>query len=117
VYRTLCVASLSTPGVIGISVVSSVVSYEAGRGARLVGDGGFAPVRSEVWDYIVGGKNFVRSWFNYRKKDPAVSRTTRWTWSTPKHGSRSGPPSRSTSSPSSRTWPNCSPDRKISPPA
>lgn len=50
--------------------MSSVVSYDAGRGALLVGDGGFAPVRSEVLDYSVGGKNIVRSWFNYRKKDP-----------------------------------------------
>lgn len=45
--------------------MSSAVSYDAGRGALLVGDGGFAPVRPEVWDYSVGGKNIVGSWFDY----------------------------------------------------
>jgi hypothetical protein len=33
-------------------------------------------VRREVWDYAVGGKNVVGSWFNYRKKDPGGKRSS-----------------------------------------
>jgi hypothetical protein len=36
-----------------------------------VGDGRFAPVTAEAFAYSVGGRNVVRSWFNYRKKDPS----------------------------------------------
>ena len=53
-----------------ISGMPSAITYEAGRAVLLVGDGEFAPVRREVWEYSVGGKNVITSWFNYRKKDP-----------------------------------------------
>ncbi len=53
-----------------ISGMPSAITYEEGRAVLLVGDGEFAPVRREVWEYSVGGKNVVKSWFNYRKKDP-----------------------------------------------
>jgi hypothetical protein len=41
-----------------------------------MGDGEFAPVRPEVWEYEVGGKNVLKSWFNYRKKDPGGKKTS-----------------------------------------
>lgn len=53
-----------------ISAMPSAISYDASRRVLLVGDGEFAPVSSEVWQYSVGGKNVIKSWFNYRKKDP-----------------------------------------------
>ena len=53
-----------------ISAMPGAVAYDPGRGVLLVGDGEFGPVRSEVWEYSVGGKNIIKSWFNYRKKEP-----------------------------------------------
>jgi hypothetical protein len=53
-----------------ISAMPSAMSYDEHRAAILVGDGEFAPVRREIWEYGVGGKNVIKSWFNYRKKDP-----------------------------------------------
>ena len=35
-----------------------------------LGDGEWGPVRQEVIDYSVGGRNVIKSWFNYRKKSP-----------------------------------------------
>ncbi len=34
-----------------------------------VGDGEFAPVNREVWNYSISGLQIVRSWLNYRKRD------------------------------------------------
>lgn len=36
-----------------------------------VGDGEFAPVAPEVWDFSVSGLEVVKSWLGYRMKDPA----------------------------------------------
>ena len=52
------------------------MSYDADRATLIIGDGEFAPVRREVWDYAVGGKNVIRSWFNYRKKEPGGKRSS-----------------------------------------
>jgi hypothetical protein len=35
-----------------------------------LGDGEWGPVRQEVVAYSVGGRNVIKSWFNYRKKSP-----------------------------------------------
>jgi hypothetical protein len=48
--------------------------YDAARSTLVVGDGEFAPVRPEVVDYTVGGRNVFKSWFDYRKKDPGGRR-------------------------------------------
>lgn len=45
-------------------------TYDAARSTLIVGDGEFAPVRPEVAEYTVGGRNVFKSWFDYRKKDP-----------------------------------------------
>lgn len=46
-------------------------SYDVSRETLRVGDGEFAPVHSAVWEYSVSGLNVVRSWLNYRKKEPS----------------------------------------------
>jgi Type ISP C-terminal specificity domain/N-6 DNA Methylase len=53
-----------------ISAMPETIGYDMGRQVLLVGDGEFGPVPSEVWEYNVGGKNVIKSWFNYRKKEP-----------------------------------------------
>jgi hypothetical protein len=35
-----------------------------------LGEGEWGPVSQAVVDYAVGGRNVVKSWFNYRKKNP-----------------------------------------------
>jgi hypothetical protein len=40
------------------------------------GAGTFGPVTPEVWDYAVGGKNVLKSWFNYRKAVPGGKKTS-----------------------------------------
>jgi hypothetical protein len=47
-----------------------VIDYDPIRAVVMVGDGEFAPVRRDAWEYSVGGKNVIKSWFNYRKKSP-----------------------------------------------
>jgi hypothetical protein len=42
----------------------------------VLGDGEFGPVSQEVWEYTVGGRNIVSSWFNYRKKEPGGKKTS-----------------------------------------
>lgn len=53
-----------------ITAMPSAATYDAGRLVLSVGDGEFFPVSREVWQYSVGGRNLIKSWFNYRKKDP-----------------------------------------------
>lgn len=51
-----------------------IISHGAERSILMMDSGEFAPVRREVWNYAVGGKNVLGSWFNYRKKDPGGKR-------------------------------------------
>lgn len=53
-----------------IGTMPATIEYDPGCAVLLVGDGEFGPIRSEVWEYSVGGKNVIKSWFNYRKKEP-----------------------------------------------
>lgn len=59
-----------------ITFMPEAMSYDGTRGAVIVGGGEFAPVVREVWEYSVGGKNVLKSWFNYRKKDPGGRRSS-----------------------------------------
>lgn len=45
-------------------------------GTVRVGTGSFGPVRASVWDYAVGGRNVVGSWFGYRRAEPAGRRSS-----------------------------------------
>jgi hypothetical protein len=45
-------------------------AYNAESETLRVGDGVFAPVAPAVWEYSVSGLRVVRSWLDYRKKEP-----------------------------------------------
>lgn len=58
----------------GITSMPASFTYDTARSTLVVGDGEFAPVRPEVVEYTVGGRNVFKSWFDYRKKDPGGRR-------------------------------------------
>jgi Type ISP C-terminal specificity domain len=71
----LSVGDLSQPLCIKpIGAMPNVIDYDPSRAVVMVGDGEFAPVSRDAWEYNVGGKNVIKSWFNYRKKDPGGKR-------------------------------------------
>lgn len=41
-----------------------------------LGGGTFGPVPAAAWEYTVGGKNVLRSWFNYRRAAPTGRRSS-----------------------------------------
>ena len=59
-----------------ITAMPEVMTYDPARAVAALGDGDFGPVTPEVWDYAVGGKNVLKSWFNYRKKVPGGKKTS-----------------------------------------
>lgn len=59
-----------------VSSLPETMSYDEGRATVIIGDGEFAPVRRAVWEYTVGGRNVLSSWFNYRKKNPSGKKTS-----------------------------------------
>ncbi|MEE6294721.1 type ISP restriction/modification enzyme [Georgenia wangjunii] len=59
-----------------IATMPTGVDYDAKRAVVVLGDGEFGPVRPEVWDYAVGGKNVIKSWVNYRKAVPGGKKTS-----------------------------------------
>ncbi|MEX5637361.1 type ISP restriction/modification enzyme [Parafrankia sp. FMc2] len=58
----------------GIGAMPGSLRYNPQQRTLAIGDGEISPVRPEVWAYTVDGKNVVKSWFNYRKKDPGGRR-------------------------------------------
>jgi hypothetical protein len=50
--------------------------YVEDRQTIVMDDGEFGPVTREVWDYAVGGRNVIKSWFDYRKKEPGGRRSS-----------------------------------------
>ncbi|MET8118813.1 type ISP restriction/modification enzyme [Micromonospora sp. NPDC005291] len=57
-----------------VTLVPETISYDPQRQVIAVGDGEFGPVGLDAWDYAVGGRNIIKSWFNYRKKEPGGRR-------------------------------------------
>ena len=51
-------------------------SYDEASQVLRVGDGEFAPVAPEVWDYSVSGLQVVKSWLDYRKRKRAGRRSS-----------------------------------------
>ena len=45
-------------------------AYDESAQTLRVGDGEFAPVAPTIWNYSVSGLPVVRSWLDYRKKEP-----------------------------------------------
>jgi hypothetical protein len=52
------------------------ISYRESDSVVVLGDGEFGPVELGVWEYTVGGRNVLTSWFNYRKKEPGGRKTS-----------------------------------------
>ena len=59
-----------------VSAMPTTMTYDAARAILRVGDGEFGPVIPAVWAYEVGGKNVLKSWFNYRKAEPGGKKTS-----------------------------------------
>ncbi|MGW3134274.1 type ISP restriction/modification enzyme, partial [Streptomyces sp. NPDC001123] len=45
-------------------------------GTVWLGEGSRGPVAKDVYDYSDGGKNILKSWFNYRKRNPGGKKTS-----------------------------------------
>lgn len=52
------------------------MTYDAETQTLKLGTGEWGPVKPAVINYAVGGRNILKSWFNYRKKNPTGKRTS-----------------------------------------
>jgi hypothetical protein len=59
-----------------ISSMPATISHDDASKVLVVGDGKFGPVNASVFEYEVGGKNVLKSWFGYRKRQPGGKRTS-----------------------------------------
>lgn len=59
-----------------VDTMPTEIEYDVPTSTLRVGSGSFGPVSQTVWDYTIGGKDVVRSWFNYRKANPTGRRTS-----------------------------------------
>jgi hypothetical protein len=59
-----------------VTEMPTALTYDAERKVLSAGAGEWGPVEAAVMDYAVGGRKVVKSWFDYRKKDPAGRRSS-----------------------------------------
>jgi len=59
-----------------ITAMPEAMTYDAERAVVALGTGELGPVTPEVWEYAVGGRNVLKSWFNYRKAVPGGKKTS-----------------------------------------
>ncbi|MFD0199301.1 MULTISPECIES: type ISP restriction/modification enzyme [Saccharothrix] len=59
-----------------ITAMPTTRTYDEDRQEGALGDGVWGPVRPEVWNYEVGGRPVVKSWFDYRKATPGGKKTS-----------------------------------------
>ncbi|MGW3984298.1 type ISP restriction/modification enzyme [Streptomyces mirabilis] len=59
-----------------LTALPETLAYDEERQTIVMGDGEFGPVTRQVWDYAVGGRNVIKSWFDYRKKEPGGRRSS-----------------------------------------
>ncbi|MCZ4538375.1 type ISP restriction/modification enzyme [Gordonia sp. AC31] len=59
-----------------IAEMPTEMTYDRETRELRLGRGSFGPVTPEVWEYTVGGKNVLRSWFGYRKAEPGGKKTS-----------------------------------------
>ncbi|MGA5880373.1 type ISP restriction/modification enzyme [Streptomyces cellulosae] len=59
-----------------VTALPEMLVYVEDRQTIVMGDGEFGPVTRQVWDYAVGGRNVIKSWFDYRKKEPGGRRSS-----------------------------------------
>ncbi|MGJ7905509.1 type ISP restriction/modification enzyme [Actinopolyspora sp. H202] len=61
---------------VAVSAMPNTLHYTEERRTLHLGEGVWGPVEPGVWEYSVGGKNVIRSWFNYRKSTPGGKKTS-----------------------------------------
>lgn len=59
-----------------ISEMPEAMSYDADSQTLKLGDGEWGPVSPAAIEYTVGGRNVLKSWFNYRKRSPGGKRSS-----------------------------------------
>lgn len=59
-----------------VKTMPTAMTYDPDTATIHIGGGSFGPVPQSVWDYTVGGREVVKSWFNYRKANPTGRRTS-----------------------------------------
>ena len=59
-----------------VDAIPVEIAYDPATATVHVGSGAFGPVPQAVWDYAVGGRRVINSWFNYRKARPTGRRTS-----------------------------------------
>lgn len=59
-----------------LTALPETLAYDEDCQAIVMGDGEFGPVTRQVWEYAVGGRNVIKSWFDYRKKEPGGRRSS-----------------------------------------
>lgn len=62
--------------VAAVTAMPTGVEYDDEAQQVRLGTGAWGPVRREVFDYAVGGKNVIRSWVNYRKAVPGGKKSS-----------------------------------------
>ena len=59
-----------------IAEMPSEMTFDETTGEVRLGGGAFGPVSLAAWEYTVGGKNVLRSWFGYRKAEPGGKKSS-----------------------------------------
>lgn len=59
-----------------IAGMPTEMTYDADSKTICLGSGSFGPIQPAVWEYTVGGRGVLRSWFNYRKTEPTGKRSS-----------------------------------------
>lgn len=59
-----------------VDTIPATMGYDPDTATIHIGSGSFGPVPQAVWDYTVGGREVIKSWFNYRKANPTGRRTS-----------------------------------------
>lgn len=59
-----------------VTGMPATIGYDEPDQRISLGTGTWGPVSWQVFDYDVGGKNVIRSWFNYRKAVPGGKKTS-----------------------------------------
>ena len=67
---TRCIKAVS------LTEYPEICSYDAKTQVLRVGDGEFAPVQPEVWDYSVSGLQVVKAWLDRRKLNPSGKKSS-----------------------------------------
>lgn len=61
---------------VAIKSLPKGLEYDAGAQELVIGGGRFGPISEEVFNFTVGGRNVLKSWVDYRAKEPAGKRTS-----------------------------------------